>query len=325
MVRLVLRRGGKAGTLTRNPEVPSGKDGYRHQTVDLFKVYLIYYFGSNPRSHVNKSSHRGRCPGMFQRITVLALSALLFSLSLASAGVSHAGTRIFTNRDGKKVEAEIIAKSDNHVRLRTPANKEYSVGLATLSQSDQEFVRNWEDPASERAVARTDLAKVMQARGFVGLPFTNERNHLFVNFTIGGKEVTFLLDSGAMGSIVTPGSAKELGLQVEASQAQVAGVGGGAKVEGQTTAKNCRFGGGSPVPMDLIVMELPATGVRIDGLIGSDFFKARQAMLDYAGGMLWLRIGSADASQSPCSASLTNSGAPGGHIGLSAADQAEDC
>jgi hypothetical protein len=221
--------------------------------------------------------------------TSLIAAALIGTLQLLAAGPADAsGTRIFKNREGKKIEAEILAKSDNHVRVRTTADKEFSIELATLSEADQEFVRNWVDPQSKEAMARTDIARVMEARGFTGVPFTNKQNHLFIRCEIGGKELTFLLDSGAMTSILTPSAAKELGLTIAPSNAQVQGVGGGASIEGQTTANDCRFGGNGPVTMDFVVMNLPA---ECDGLIGSDFFRSKQAMLDYAGETLWLRVG----------------------------------
>jgi hypothetical protein len=198
-----------------------------------------------------------------------------------------AQTRIFKNRDGKKIEAELLAKSDNHVRVRTANGKEFSIELATLSDDDQEFVRGWVDPRSKEAVARTDIAEVMKARGFTGIPFKNRQNHLFIEVEIDGKELTFLLDSGAMTSIITPAAAKSLELEISPSQAQVAGIGGGASVEGQTSADNCRFGGDGPVTMDFVVMDLPT---HADGLIGSDFFRTKNAMLDYAGETLWLKL-----------------------------------
>jgi Aspartyl protease len=225
------------------------------------------------------------------RIPLLAAALLLASPLVLADDAPRPVTRIFTNVEGKKIEAEILSKSDNHVRIRTLAGKEFPIELKTLSEADREFIRSWVDPRSKEAIARTDIAEVMKARGFTGIPFTNHQNHLFIDFEIGGKPVTFLLDSGAMTSIVTPAAAEELGLEVTESQAQVAGVGGGAKVEGQAKSKDCRFGDGDDVTMDFVVMDLPVTGKKIDGLIGSDFFRSHHAMLDYSGETLWLRTG----------------------------------
>lgn len=225
------------------------------------------------------------------RLPLFAAALLLASPAVLADPLPRQETRIFTNLEGRKIEAEILSKSDNHVRVRTLAGKEYPIELATLSEADREFVRKWVDPRSKDAIARTDIAEVMKARGFVGLEFTNEQNHLFVDFVIEGKPVTFLLDSGAMTSIVTPAAARELGLKVGESQARVAGIGGGAKVEGQASSADCRFGNSGPVAMDFVVMDLPATGRKIDGLIGSDFFRSHHAMLDYSGETLWLKSG----------------------------------
>ncbi len=46
-----------------------------------------------------------------------------------------------------------------------------------------------------------------------------------------------------MASIMVLGTAKELGLDVRPSAVKVAGFGGGATVEGETSSDDCRFGG----------------------------------------------------------------------------------
>lgn len=199
-----------------------------------------------------------------------------------------AATRIFTDTKGRKIEAEILGKSDNHVRVRTLQGREHSIELTTLSEADREFVRQWVDPSSKEALARTDLSDVMKARGFVGVPFETRNHHLYIDFTIGGKEVTFLLDSGAMTSIVTPAAVADLKLEVRPSAAVAQGIGGGAEVKGETTARDCRFEDSGDTKIGLVVMDLPVPG--IEGLLGSDFFRDHHALLDYRGETLWLFV-----------------------------------
>lgn len=201
----------------------------------------------------------------------------------------EAGYRIFTDTQGRKIEAEIITKSDNLVRVRTQQGREHSIKLETLSEADREFVGQWVDPSSQEALAKTDLSDVMKARGFVGVPFETRDNHLFIDFTIGGHKATFLLDSGAMTSVVTPAAAAELKLEVRPTAAVVQGVGGGAEVKGEATARDCRFeDSDDSTKIGLVVMDLPITGT--EGLLGSDFFREHHALLDYRGEMLWLFV-----------------------------------
>jgi hypothetical protein len=133
-----------------------------------------------------------------------------------------------------------------------------------------------------------DLSEVMGAKGFVGVPFECRNDHLFIKFTIAGKEVTFLLDSGAMTSIVTPAAAAKLKLEVRPSAAVAQGIGGGAEVKGETTARTCQFEGSTATTARFVVMDLPVPN--IEGLLGSDFFRDHHAILDYRGGMLWLFV-----------------------------------
>ncbi|SHI74694.1 hypothetical protein SAMN02745181_0790 [Rubritalea squalenifaciens DSM 18772] len=65
-------------------------------------------------------------------------------------GMAHAGTvRDITNEFGKTIKVELITKTDLTVTFKLPgSSKTYTVDRASLSQSDQDFLQDWEPEAA---------------------------------------------------------------------------------------------------------------------------------------------------------------------------------
>ncbi|MFK7849848.1 MAG: hypothetical protein AB8D78_02620 [Akkermansiaceae bacterium] len=70
--------------------------------------------------------------------------AVAFCLvSLCSNLFTNGESRIFTNKEGKKVKAELVALEGNHAVVVLTNAKRAKVPMESLSESDQEFVRSW--------------------------------------------------------------------------------------------------------------------------------------------------------------------------------------
>ncbi|MCP5535700.1 MAG: clan AA aspartic protease [Akkermansiaceae bacterium] len=219
-------------------------------------------------------------------------------VSLCAITFGAAEMRVFTNKEGKPLEAEIVSKTDSHVKLRTPATKGgkvYTVAIATLSEKDQEFVKAWVDGAARaKELADIDLEDVMKAKGYTKVGFDEEMNHLFIDVKIDGKKGRFLLDTGAMATIMKESSAAKFDLEIKPANVQAGGVGGGAQIKGQVNAKEFEMGGAKGGEQTFYIMDLnhmPQNyASKMDGIIGGDFFKAKKAHFDYAGGVLWVKL-----------------------------------
>jgi hypothetical protein len=222
----------------------------------------------------------------------------ILALSLFALVTSYAEIRTFTNKEGKPLKAEIVSKTETHVKLKTPASKGgkvYTVAIVTLSNKDQEFVANWKDEAAlAKELANVDLEDVMKAKGYTKVEFDEEMNHLFIDVKIEGKKGRFLLDTGAMATIMKESSAPKFGLEIKPADVQAGGVGGGAQIKGQVNTKKFEMGGAKSGEQTFYIMELnhlPQNYAdKMDGIIGGDFFKAKKAHFDYAGGILWVKL-----------------------------------
>ena len=51
--------------------------------------------------------------------------------------------RVFTNKSGTKIKAKIVAVSDDKVKLIRDDNKKFIVPINSLSEEDQDYLRDW--------------------------------------------------------------------------------------------------------------------------------------------------------------------------------------
>ena len=227
--------------------------------------------------------------------SILALSLLAL---IAGNIAGNAEIRTFTNKDGKPLKGEVVSKTDSHVKLKTPTakgGKIYTIVITTLSEKDQEFVKNWRNEGADtKDLANVDLEAVMKAKGYTKVEFDEEMNHLFIDVQIEGEKGRFLLDTGAMATIMKESSAPKFGLKIKPANVKAGGVGGGAQIKGQVQAKEFEMGGSKSGEQTFYIMELNHLPQnyrkKMDGIIGGDFFKAKKAHFDYAGGILWVKL-----------------------------------
>ena len=135
----------------------------------------------------------------------------------------------------------------------------------------------------------------MKAKGYTKVEFDEEMNHLFVDVKIEGKKGRFLLDTGAMATIMKESAVGKFGLEVKPVNVQAGGVGGGAQIKGMVQTKKFEIGGtNTGEKQTFFIMALnhmPQNYAdRLDGILGGDFFKAKKAHFDYADGVLWLKL-----------------------------------
>lgn len=69
--------------------------------------------------------------------------AILAAVCLTGTWAAHAEPRVFTNTEGKTVEAEPFSVEGEEVVLRLANGKDAKVPLKSLSESDQAFIAEW--------------------------------------------------------------------------------------------------------------------------------------------------------------------------------------
>ena len=206
------------------------------------------------------------------------------------AGLLHG--REFTGKNGKKIDAEIVSRTETQVELKLKDGKTVKVAINSLSSGDQLYVKTWEDPAAKaERLKGVDLGDVMAAKGYFPLTVESGTNEMFVVASINGKPGKFLVDISAQIPLIKQASLEKFELTMTAVPAQ--GQAGGNTVIGTVRPKTFGNDSGSFAPPECYVLTLehfPKNVLeQIDGVIGGQFFVDHAAVLDYSGKKLWLK------------------------------------
>ncbi len=200
--------------------------------------------------------------------------------------------REFTGKNGKKIDAEIVSRTDTQVELKLKDGKTVKVAINSLSSGDQLFVKTWEDPAAKaERLKGVDLGDVLAAKGYFALTIESGTNEMFVVASINGKQGKFLVDNGASIPLIKQASLEKFELTMKAVPAQ--GPAGGNAVIGTVQPKTFGNESKSFAPPECYVLTLehfPKNVLeQIDGVVGGQFFVDHAAVLDYSAKKLWLK------------------------------------
>ncbi len=144
-----------------------------------------------------------------------------------------------------------------------------------------------------------ELAASLRGRGFVAL---NLKQHDPLALTcparLNGRDLEFLVDTGAMWSCLDTEIARALGLRVEPSANQITGAAAvGKRALGVTWVERFEIGGWKRADVNLAVLALADWGLGpngqllngVDGILGGDQLLANAAVIDCGQLKLWLR------------------------------------
>ena len=138
--------------------------------------------------------------------------------------------------------------------------------------------------------AMTATARIDDARGITRIPFELINNHIYVEGSVDGRPVRFLVDTGGL-NLLTPTAARKLGLKSE-GQLAVTGVGDERVDVGFARASEVRVGAAvlsNPVFYIIDLGDLDRVeGLSLDGLVGYEMFRRFRVQIDYARGVLTL-------------------------------------
>jgi hypothetical protein len=200
--------------------------------------------------------------------------------------------REFTGKNGKKIDAEIVSRTETQVELKLKDGKTVKVAIHSLSGADQLYVKTWEDPAAKaERLKGVDLGEVLAAKGYFALTIESGTNQMFVNAMVNGKAGKFLVDNSASIPLIKQASLEKFELTMTAVPAQ--GEAGGNRVIGTAQPKTFGNEEKSFAPPECYVLTLehfPKELLeQIDGVVGGQFLVDHGAVLDYPAKKLWLK------------------------------------
>ncbi|MFP6899265.1 MAG: retropepsin-like aspartic protease [Roseibacillus sp.] len=209
-------------------------------------------------------------------------------------------TRVLNAQTGKPLEEpitaeiKIVSKIDDHTfkAVIRDNTKAFRMDAKLFSLADQDYLRKW-NPTFAIDLRDFPIEKVLEQSGYDVVDLQQKSLAFYVPVTLNGQELTFLVDTGAMGTFLDLSTVKRLKLPAKPSRTMVAGIGGIAGRAMEATYQSFKIG---DVPITggrkkLLAINLPfsATGGRLDGILGFELLQQLGGMIDYKSKRLFLR------------------------------------
>ena len=198
--------------------------------------------------------------------------------------------RIFKLKDGNTIRGKILKKNESGtgVTIQQVNGKERSFTVNRFAPDDELIIRRWSKDAVafERNCADLTVKDVLTLRGYQSFDTERIGNHIYVDGTLNGNDVKYMIDTGADGTLFNVGAAKGNECEVGPMDQWVYGIGGRAPAAvtkfktvtvGKTLIENRRI---------LSAEFRPGSGI---GIYGGDFMRELDAVITYREMRLFLR------------------------------------
>ena len=177
------------------------------------------------------------------------------------------------------------------------------VGLDALSSTgslvDIPGAKLWVPNSTDRLGAGADLSpKRGLGQKVLKMGRAGRMPHLILNGSLNGKQVTWVVDTGAEISVMASESFNSFGIPSVESNARMIDASGDRIALRKAQLKNLRFGDVNVSVFDISVAPLSTvrqyfrdqSGRPVDGILGMDFLTNSQALLDSQAGLLYLGL-----------------------------------
>ena len=131
-------------------------------------------------------------------------------------------------KDGSTLRGRIKSKTPTGVILTLVDGTDKSLTQDRLAPEDALFVFNWSEEASVflKYCRGLTLEKLLTLRSYQSFVYERRGNHIFVDGTLNKNQVTYMIDTGAEGSLLHLWAAKKNDCQVGPMDQEIFGIGG---------------------------------------------------------------------------------------------------
>ena len=95
---------------------------------------------------------------MMKKWKYIITSAALF-FAVVSIPLNAAEARQWTSSKGTTLKAELVSKTDTHLTLKQASGKEITLAIKQLSDADQNYLKQLDEPASDKGQNKVDKGK----------------------------------------------------------------------------------------------------------------------------------------------------------------------
>jgi predicted aspartyl protease len=201
--------------------------------------------------------------------------------------------RLFKTKEGRTLRGKVISKTPTVATLQLVDGATRQVPITNFAAEDESYLTAWTEEGAlflQHCHGLT-IEDLLTLRKYQSFHFERRGNHIFVDGTLNGHEVTYMIDTGADLSLLHIGDAKKYGCEVGDMNQEVWGIGGKAPAAVAVIAK-LTMGEATLTNRKLLATDLargqPTDQLGFVGLFGADFMRELDAVITYTEDRIFL-------------------------------------
>ena len=216
------------------------------------------------------------------------------------AGVADASGsvdfRLFKTKEGQTLRGKVVSKTPTVATLQLVGGKSLQMPIERFQADDEVYLKAWslEGALFLQHCQSLTIHELLTLRKYQSFQFVRRDNHIFVDGTLNGKTVTYMIDTGADTSMLHLAAAKKYECEVGPMDQKIWGIGG---MRPAAVAKIAKLTMGDAVLTNRKVLATKLTRGDDDedddkmgfvGLFGADFMRELDAVITYTENRIFL-------------------------------------
>ena len=122
----------------------------------------------------------------------------------------------------------MVSKTPTVATFQLVGGKTLQVPIANFAADDETYLKAWSEEGAlflQHCQSLT-IQELLTLRKYQSFQFERRGNHIFVDGTLNGNDVTYMIDTGADSSLLHIDAAKKYGCEVGPMDQEVWGIGG---------------------------------------------------------------------------------------------------
>jgi len=210
-----------------------------------------------------------------------------------AAGAGALDFRLFKTKEGRTLRGKVVAKTPTVATFQLVGGKSLQMPIERFLPDDEVYLKAWSEEGAVflQQCQSLSIHELLTLRKYQSFQFERRGNHLFVDGTLNGKTVTYMIDTGADSSLLHLAAAKQYDCDVGPLDQQVWGIGGSAPA---AVAKIAKLTMGDAVLTNRKVLATKLTrdgedtNIGYVGLFGADFMRELDAVITYTENRIFL-------------------------------------
>jgi predicted aspartyl protease len=202
--------------------------------------------------------------------------------------------RLFKTKDGKTLRGKVLSKTPTVATFQLVGGKTQPVPIANFAPEDEAYLKSWTEEGAQflEHCQGLTIQEILTLRRYQSFQFERRGNHIFVDGTLNGHDVVYMIDTGADGTLLQIDAAKEFGCNVGPMDQEVWGIGGkspaAVAVIPNLTMGEAALTNRKVLASDMTRGEETHKEMGYVGLFGADFMRELDAVITYTENRIFL-------------------------------------